>query len=251
MAAARPVVLFDWGETLVRIPGMVHDPAAHLACARAAFHAEIRPRFGEAGCEIDESAFMSTYERTAREQMRRSAATLREHRFEDRLRLTLEALAHHDVIGDDHALAFATHLGERVLEGMTVEHADVPRVVRELHRRFRLGIVSNYPFGPVVTGTLAKLGIAECFQAVIVSGEVGWSKPHPEIFNIALGAMDADPARTVFVGDNPVADMQGAKAAGMWTAWYSVGRPGPAPAEADFSFDRHAALVPWCEARLS
>ena len=245
------MVLFDWGETLVRIPGMVHDPAAHLACARSAFHAAIRPRFGAAGREIDESAFMTTYERIAREQIRRSAETLREHRFEDRLRITLETLAHHGVVGDDHAFAFATHLGERVLDGMTVEHEDVPRVVRDLHRRFRLGIVSNYPFGPVVTGSLARLGIADCFETVIVSGEVGWSKPHPEIFTMALKAMDADPARTVFVGDNPVADMQGAKAAGMSTAWYSVGRPGPAPAEADFSFDRHESLVPWCEARLS
>jgi HAD superfamily hydrolase (TIGR01549 family) len=250
MAASRPVVLFDWGETLVRIPGMVHDPAAHLACARSAFHAAIRPRFGAAGREIDEAAFMTAYERIAREQIRKSAETLREHRFEDRLRITLETLAHAGVIADQHAFEFATHLGERVLDGMTLEHADVPRMVRALHRNFRLGIVSNYPFGPVVTGSLARLGIADCFEQVIVSGEVGWSKPHPQIFSIALNAMDADPARTIFVGDNPVADMRGAKAAGMATAWYSVGRPGPAPADADFSFDRHEALVPWCEARL-
>jgi len=250
MAASRPVVLFDWGETLVRIPGMVHDPAAHLACARSAFHAAIRPCFAGVGREIEEAAFMTTYERIAREQIRRSAETLREHRFEDRLRITLETLAHAGVIADDDAFAFASHLGERVLDGLTLEHDDVPRIVRALHRSFRLGIVSNYPFGPVVTGSLARLGIADCFEQVIVSGEVGWSKPHPEIFSIALGAMDADPARTIFVGDNPVADMKGAKAVGMTTAWYSVGRPGPAPAEADFSFDRHEALVPWCEARL-
>lgn len=251
MAGARPVVLFDWGETLVRIPGMIHDPAAHLACARSAFHAAIRPRLAAAGRDIAEGAFMAHYEATARDQIRRSAETLREHRFEDRLRITLSLLEADGLVDDAHALEFATHLGMRVLEGMTLEHPDVPRVVRELSRRFRLGIVSNYPFGPVVTGSLERLGIADAFDAVVVSGEVGWSKPHPEIFALALAALDADPGRTVFVGDNPVADMEGAKVAGMWTAWYSVGRSPRPPAAADFAFDRHAALVPWCEERLS
>jgi FMN phosphatase YigB (HAD superfamily) len=84
-----------------------------------------------------------------------------------------------------------------------------------------------------------------------VSGEVGWAKPHPAIFAAALGRMDADPARTVFVGDNPVADMAGAKAAGMWTAWYAPAPARDKPAAADFHFDRHEALLAWCAERLA
>jgi HAD superfamily hydrolase (TIGR01509 family) len=247
----RPVVLFDWGETLVRIPGMVHTPDAHLACARSAFHAAIRPRFADAGREIDEARFMTCYESAARDHIRRSAETLREHRFEDRLRVALGMIAADDLIADEHAQAFASHLGERVLDGMKVEHPDVPKVVRGLSERFRLGIVSNYPFGPVVSGSLERLGIGDCFEAVIVSGEVGWAKPHPEIFALALRTMRAHPARTVFVGDNPVADMAGAKSAGMWTAWYAPSSGAAKPSAADFHFDRHEALLPWCEARLA
>jgi HAD superfamily hydrolase (TIGR01549 family) len=249
--SARPVVLFDWGETLVRIPGMVHDPAAHLACALAAFRDAIHPHLLAAGRALDEAAFMASYERAARHHMRASAETLREHRFEDRLAAALAELAAVGITDAMHALAFAQRLGDGVLDGLRLEHPDVPRMVRALAARFRLGIVSNYPFGPVVTGSLERLGLADCFEAVIVSGEVGWAKPHPQIFALALAAMRADPARTVFVGDNPVADMAGARAAGLWTAWYA---PAAAVAPADppdFRFDRPAALPAWCEARLA
>ena len=30
-------VLFDWGETLVRIPGMIHSPERHLGCLERLF----------------------------------------------------------------------------------------------------------------------------------------------------------------------------------------------------------------------
>lgn len=250
MADMRPVVLFDWGETLVRIPGMVHSPEAHLACARLAFRAEVRPRLDAAGRAVDEARFMACYERAAREHIRRSGETLREHRFEERLHAALALAQAQGVIGPDEARAFAEHLGERVLEGLTLEHPDVPDVLRALGARYRLGIVSNYPFGPVVSGSLERIGVAGMFEAVIVSGEVGWSKPHPEIFRRALAALDADPARTVFVGDNPVADMRGAKGAGMSTAWYAPGRVGARPAEADVHVEHLGELLPWCEARL-
>lgn len=247
MSDRRAVVLFDWGETLVRIPGMVHDPAAHLACARAAFRATVAPRFAAACRELDEDRFMTSYERAAYEQIRRSRDTLREHRFEDRLHLALGFEGAAGVLGAAEAAAFASHLGEHVLKGLSLVQPDVPHVVRRLHKRYRLGIVSNYPYGPVVTGSLALLGLADAFDAVVVSGEVGWNKPHREIFRVALDAMSADPVTTVFVGDNAEADMQGAKAAGMRTAWYAPGRAHEKPAEADMHLETLADLERWCE----
>lgn len=251
MSDARPVVLFDWGETLVRIPGMVHTPEAHLACARSAFRAEVRPHLAAAGRDVDEARFMACYETAARAHMQRSHETLREHRFEERLQAALALAEAHGVIGAAQAFAFATHLGERVLDGLALEHPDVPALVRALAGRYRLGIVSNYPFGPVVTESLERIGVADAFDAVVVSGEVGWAKPHPEIFRLAMGALEADPARTVFVGDNPVADMQGAKRQGLATAWYAPGRAGERPAEADVHLEQLSALLPWYEARLN
>ncbi len=50
---------------------------------------------------------------------------------------------------------------------------------------------------------------------LIDSGAVGVEKPDPRIFHLALEALDADPARTAYVGDMPRFDVVGARRAGL------------------------------------
>ena len=50
---------------------------------------------------------------------------------------------------------------------------------------------------------------------LIDSGAVGVEKPDPRIFHLALDALDADPARTAYVGDMPRFDVVGANRAGL------------------------------------
>ena len=64
-------------------------------------------------------------------------------------------------------------------------------------------------------------GVADVVDAVVVSEEFGVNKPHPAIFEHALGLIGASPSETLFVGDNQVADIGGASGAGMRTAWMS------------------------------
>ena len=71
---------------------------------------------------------------------------------------------------------------------------------------------------------LCNTGIDALVDAITVSEEVGVAKPEPEIFRHALAAIDADPATTLFVGDNPAADIGGAKALGLLAAWVHLGR---------------------------
>lgn len=47
------------------------------------------------------------------------------------------------------------------------------------------------------------------------AADAGVLKPHPEIFQIALECLGVSADEAVFVGDNPVADIAGAQAAGM------------------------------------
>lgn len=49
----------------------------------------------------------------------------------------------------------------------------------------------------------------------ITAADVGYLKPHPFIFRHALTALGTTAEETVFVGDNLVADIQGAQAVGM------------------------------------
>lgn len=78
---------------------------------------------------------------------------------------------------------------------------------------YTLGIVSN--FEDWLMTLLERLGILPLMSVVVVSGVEGIEKPDPEIFRRALERIDAEAARTVYVGDNPRIDVEAALALGM------------------------------------
>jgi HAD superfamily hydrolase (TIGR01549 family) len=87
-------------------------------------------------------------------------------------------------------------------------------------RGFRLGSVTNRGYGgPRFWEELRDLGLAELFEVVAVSCDIGYMKPHPRIFEYALEAMSLAPEETAMVGDSLRADVEGARAQGMMTIW--------------------------------
>jgi HAD superfamily hydrolase (TIGR01509 family) len=60
----------------------------------------------------------------------------------------------------------------------------------------------------------------------ISAADVGYLKPHPAIFQTALTQLSVEPAETVFVGDNPIADIAGAQGVGL-RAVLRVTHPAP------------------------
>jgi HAD superfamily hydrolase (TIGR01549 family) len=99
--------------------------------------------------------------------------------------------------------------------------AAVRKLLDELCGPYRLALLSNYPDGQAIRESLAHEGLADAFEAVVVSGEVGRVKPHPEPFRAVLEAMGVEPARAVYVGDNWRADVQGSKGVGMKSVYYT------------------------------
>lgn len=93
----------------------------------------------------------------------------------------------------------------------------VKNMLRELSLDYKLGLVSNFTYAPVIHSGLNKLGINQFFNAILVSEEAGWRKPHLKIFEMILGKLDVRAEETVYVGDSPLEDIQGAKDAGMRT----------------------------------
>lgn len=84
----------------------------------------------------------------------------------------------------------------------------------------------------VQRGRLAVSGIAEMFAAVLISEEVGIGKPDPRFFAAACSALGLPPAELLCIGDNPRADVDGARAAGIDACWYNPARaPWPGPGE--------------------
>ena len=89
-----------------------------------------------------------------------------------------------------------------------------PEAVAGLGQRgIRVGVVSNAE--GQVARDLAAAGYGGAFETIVDSHLVGVRKPDPEIFRIALERMNIDAARTVYLGDMPVVDVEGARAAGV------------------------------------
>jgi HAD superfamily hydrolase (TIGR01549 family) len=90
---------------------------------------------------------------------------------------------------------------------------DALPALASLRPGFRLGLCSNtQSFG---LGFLARAGVWERFDAAALSFEVGAVKPHPAIFSTLCARLGVSPDRALMVGDDPVADVAGARAAGL------------------------------------
>ena len=98
----------------------------------------------------------------------------------------------------------------RTLEGNTP-------LLRELGRRYRLGIVSNF-YGNL-TQVCDDAGIRSLFGVLVDSVEVGCTKPAPRIFRHALDPLGVSAAKATFVGDSLPRDMAGARGVGMRHIW--------------------------------
>jgi 2-haloacid dehalogenase len=82
-----------------------------------------------------------------------------------------------------------------------------------------MAIVSN-GLGEVVRARVERLSLGDRFDAVIVSSEVGVSKPAPGIFDATFAALGApDPATALMIGDSLTSDIAGGAAYGLATAW--------------------------------
>ncbi|WP_432014972.1 HAD family hydrolase [Streptomyces cucumeris] len=87
-----------------------------------------------------------------------------------------------------------------------------------------LGIATNGA-GDIQRAKLAATGLAPLFDGICVSGEVGTRKPERRLFEAAAAECGASLSTGGWmVGDNPEADIGGARAAGLRTLWVANGR---------------------------
>jgi putative hydrolase of the HAD superfamily len=70
---------------------------------------------------------------------------------------------------------------------------------------------------------LSKADITHYFDHIIVSDEIGMSKPNPEIFTLAKLTLGNIPSENILlVGDNPYSDIEGAQNFGFKTIWFNT-----------------------------
>ena len=103
-------------------------------------------------------------------------------------------------------------------------YAGAADVLAALAQHATLALITN-GLSEVQRRRLARLEIAHHFHAVIISAEVGASKPSSKIFELAFAAL-GEPARhtALMIGDNLNADVKGGRDFGIATCWYNPKR---------------------------
>ena len=85
-------------------------------------------------------------------------------------------------------------------------------------RQILLGMITNGSIR-MQARKIETLQIADYFQKIVISEEVGVDKPDPKIFRDALDGLGVEPENAWFVGDHPEKDIMGAHRMGIKAFW--------------------------------
>ena len=209
MAVRVKGILFDLGETLLDFGKVditsVFEAGAKLAYDYLAKRGQALPSFVK---------FHRRQLRAIRWSYLKSRFTRREFNSLDILGRLGQQMGHK--LNTEQTLELAW-LWYQPLSRLAVVETGLLRMLEGLRDQgLKLGLVSN-TFVPaeVLDRHLEMEGLRRMLPVRVYSCQVGFRKPHPEIFRMASEQLGVDAGATMFVGDSPVADIFGANRAGM------------------------------------
>ncbi|XXM71068.1 HAD family hydrolase [Lysinibacillus sphaericus] len=200
-------LLFDLDDTLFN----------HSYCYKQAIRDIVKCHSGLGN--VDEELFISTFLKVNQElwkDFQSNKISFRELSLK-RLRMTFNK--------------FSVNAGKEEIESINeIYHGNyLKNIVPDLQINHLIEqIIGSFKVGIITNGTsynaykkVQRLELNDLFknEQIIVSEEIGYSKPHRQIFRHALDRLKIKPERTLFIGDNYYTDMCGADAAGMDTLW--------------------------------
>jgi putative hydrolase of the HAD superfamily len=116
-------------------------------------------------------------------------------------------------------------------------------ILAEVKTRHRLGVVSDAQSAYGLP-ELRAVGLAGYFSSIVISGDYGYRKPDPRLFQAALTELQVCPEEAIFVGNDRFHDILGARQVGMKTILFCPqGNPGGSPeTEPDYILYQYADL---------
>jgi HAD superfamily hydrolase (TIGR01509 family) len=134
-------------------------------------------------------------------------------------RVVLRALAGDGAVSDAALADAIDGLYRRYVSDVTLKPGAASMLADLAGFGCRLAIISNAAHAAFLGWALRARGVLDRFQHIIVSADVGIRKPRPEIFDVALRAIGVSGAEAVYVGNDYVKDVLGAKLAGIRAVW--------------------------------
>lgn len=118
-----------------------------------------------------------------------------------------------DITGADELLVKSILVGDHRLNQPLIDYAR-----SELKPHYKLGLLSNVGRG-WMDNFLSIENRRELFDAVVLSGDEGVTKPHPQIYELIAERLALEPEECVMIDDLPE-NATGADAAGMHALVY-------------------------------
>ena len=137
-----------------------------------------------------------------------------------------DSLLHHFGVTDISSEAMVANFRELLVKYIVDYDEGTPVLTVLRARKLKLGIVTNGP-ADIQGRKVNALELNAKVDAVLISGTEGIRKPDVEIFRRAAARLGVSPSDCWFVGDNPHADIYGAKMVGMQTVWIPRGQTWP------------------------
>ncbi len=103
----------------------------------------------------------------------------------------------------------------------TIPYEGIVELLSVLRVKVKIGLISNAYDGAEQKKRIICSGLDGYIDKIVISGEVGYSKPSPEIFQTILDQFGVMADEAVFIGDSVKYDVRGAQSVGMHSVLFS------------------------------
>lgn len=167
---------------------------------------------------LDSEVFNSAHEKSAAEHIRQARRSGRETHNRFWISTALESCGY-AIQPDDPIIERAV---DNYFSAFTDNCKVIPgtlEMLGVLKKHYCLGLLSNFTHAPAALEIIETLELRPFFQILLISGELGWRKPHPNVFNELKKKMGFKGEEMIYIGDDPEPDIIGAKGAEMNPVW--------------------------------
>ncbi len=199
---------FDLFNTLITVDAFARRESLNrlTECLRAS------------GLDVDRNAFVRAHGEAALKYLEQTRADGRETHNRFWISSALNSLGC-EVAPEDRRIARAVDAYfSAYIEASRVIHG-TEEMLGTLKVRYPLGLLSNFTHAPAAVEVMQRHGLTRYFDAVVISGEVGYRKPHPLVFQMLVDQLGVAKEDVAFVGDDADADVSGAQRAGLRPIW--------------------------------
>ncbi len=102
-------------------------------------------------------------------------------------------------------------------------------MLNELHEMgIFVGLITNGQH-ELQSRKIELLGLEPYLDMIVISGDTGYHKPDRRVFDYFMSRVPFDPHEMLYIGDNPINDVDGSRKAGMIPVWVRTTGHWPTP----------------------